>query len=211
MFRFCMWIQSAFVINPCYCFISLMCFLSQRLLRSSYLPRDPHCLFTSPVYIYLSLYTLPPSELWSFSVPNNQYGRLLRFCDKRPFVLDLQLLPDPFDLPFWITVYGFCFVYFIYDSCLLPGTSALRIFGFDSRLLILSLKISDYLATELILRFLHTPWSASGSLPERNIILLSSERWAFGVCIPKVRITPNITETKLQKLKHSESFFSHWK
>ena len=91
------WIQSTFVVSPCYCLTSLMCLLSHRLFRTSSLPCDPRSLFNSLVYIYLSLYTLPPSECWSCPVPSNQYARLLRFSERHPL--------------FWI--YNFCLLLLI--------------------------------------------------------------------------------------------------
>ena len=40
-----------------------------------------------------------------------------------------------------------------------------------------------------------------------GIILVSSEKKPFGVCSPRVKMNPNITDTKLQKLKHSDDSF----
>ena len=111
---------------------ALVIISSHRLFRTSSPPRDPHSLFNFPVYKYLSLCTGNPSERWLFSVPSNQYTRLLRDSIRHP-LFDFLPLPAPLDLFAHLAFFNdLWFVEVDYDSCLLPGTFAHQIFGFDS-------------------------------------------------------------------------------
>ena len=108
--RLCMWIQSAFVVSPCYCLIYLMPFLSCTLFRSSSLPRDPPRLFNS-LCVYI------PESALSANIRMLVFI-LCQFClsqsiDKlytTPFVLVTSLL-SPFwfirfsDLWFWLSLW----------------------------------------------------------------------------------------------------------
>ena len=129
MFRLCLWIQSAFVVSPCYCLIPIMCFLSDRLFRTSSLPHDPHSLFNFPVYIYRSLYTWSLSERWSFTLCRLCVSQFIWDSSRHLFGFGLLSFPSPFVFqPFCFMVFDFCFV-FDYNSCLLLGTSDSLLFG----------------------------------------------------------------------------------
>ena len=158
-----------------------MCFLSRRLFRTYSLPREPHSLFRIPsVYIPHSVHILTPVRM------------LIIFCAKQPVRQIIEIIEidtvcfdfttfacSPLDLfailHLRLINFALCISRLTIPACsLVPlpfGFMVLTPACFLTILLPVHFvsRISDYVATELLLIrrqcFLHSPWSASGSLP----------------------------------------------
>ena len=150
MFRLWLWIQSAFVVSPCDCW------------EPPHYPMTRIACLTPCVYIPQSVHSTPVRTLIIFCA-EQPVCQIIEILWKTPFVLDLWLLPAPFDLfAFWFMVYDFCFVYFVYNSCLLPDTSALQNFDFDSCLFL------DRSSARCIC--LSKPWLPGYRTPVKNYV-----------------------------------------
>ena len=142
----------------------------------------------------------------------------LRFLYQHPF--GFWSLPFPFDYPhIWFLVLDISSVP-VYDSCLPLCTLLYRIYGFGL-LTILLFVIFVLWISDLCLNkqwFLHSPWSASGSSPERH----SNKFWLrAGIIANKLKdqiasikcyfCTENKNKKYKKQLRLQGNFFGcHW-
>ena len=139
MFRLCLCMNPdpRFLVSPGYCPISPHAFpLSVDCVEPPHFPETPPSLFNPSVYKYLqSVHSVAFVRTLIFylcrdSCTSCQFEILL----PTPFVLIFDFLPAPsrFVCPSAFLFLNFALLYLDNDFCLLPGTFALQIFGFDS-------------------------------------------------------------------------------
>ena len=175
MSRLSVWFQSVFSVSPVHCPIFPMCFPIILFVFSNSSHLEPRlvclvpCEFKPQSVLTPAVRTLINFQCRDPSTPVN-----LRFFYQHPF--GFWSLPCPFDYPhIWFLVLDFSSVP-VYDSCLPLCTLLYRIYGF-----VLGLSKKIYFVVfvlwiwlpgyDLCLnkqRFLHSPWSASGSSPESH-------------------------------------------